>query len=82
MQKNFFSWIINHPVMVIVLSLSVVIAATLGASKLRYIGDYEVFFSSENPQLSSYELMEEVYGANDNVAMLIVPDNGSIFTST
>ncbi len=81
MQKRFFSWIINHPAIVIVLSLCVVLAASLGASKLRYIGDYEVYFSPENPQLSAYELMEEVYGANDNIAMLVVPDEGSIFTS-
>ncbi|MFK7732545.1 MAG: RND family transporter [Pseudomonadales bacterium] len=81
MQRNFFSWIVHHPVMVIVLSLIVVIAAALGAPKLRYISDYEVYFSSENPQLSAFRLMEEVYGGNDNVAILIVPDSGSIFTS-
>ncbi len=81
MQKNFFSWIIAHPVVVIVLSTIVVMAAAFGMSKLRYVGDYGVYFSSENPQLAAFERMEEVYGASDNVAMLIVPEEGSIFTS-
>ncbi|MEM8497653.1 MAG: MMPL family transporter [Pseudomonadota bacterium] len=81
MQKNFFSWIIAHPVVVIILSIIVVMAAALGMSKLRYVGDYGVYFSSENPQLAAFERMEEVYGASDNVAMLIVPEEGSIFTS-
>lgn len=81
MQKQFFSWIIRHPVAVIILSAIVVTVAAFGASKLRYVGDYAVYFGSENPQLAAFERMEEVYGASDNVAMFIVPENGSIFTS-
>lgn len=80
-QKNFFRWIIAHPLVVVVLSTIVVLFAAFGASKLRYVGDYGVYFSSENPQLAAFERMEKVYGASDNVAMLVVPEEGSIFTS-
>lgn len=81
MQRKFFNWILSHPLAVILLSVIVVSVAALGASNLRYVGDYEVYFSSENPQLAAFQKMEAMYGASDNVAMMIVPDEGTVFTS-
>ena len=81
MLDRFFRWIIAHPIRVILISLGLVIAATLGAQNLVFKGDYRVFFSDENPQLTAYESMQKIYSKSDNVAFVISPAGEEVFTS-
>ena len=38
--------------------------------------NYRIFFDGDNPQLLDLEALEKTYGKNENLAFLIVPDDG------
>jgi predicted RND superfamily exporter protein len=38
------------------------------------------FFSEENPQLTAFESMQKIYSKTDNVAFVIAPASGKVFT--
>ncbi|MCV6587437.1 MAG: MMPL family transporter [Marinobacterium sp.] len=80
MRNRLFRTALDHPVLVILLSLVLVVAAAAGAQKLVFKSDYRVFFSEENPQLNAFEAMQKVYSKSDNVAFIVVPDDGKVFT--
>ena len=71
---------VYRPVTTLLLCLAVIIAASWGAGLLVFKGDSRVFFAPDNPQLQAFDQMEAVYAKSDNVAFLIVPENGDIFT--
>ncbi|MEH6826093.1 MAG: MMPL family transporter [Motiliproteus sp.] len=79
MRERLFRWVIAHPVWVILLSLSLVVGASMGAKNLVFKGDYRVFFSDENPQLTAYESMQKIYSKSDNVSFVIAPADGKVF---
>jgi len=51
-----------------------------GTQFLTFTNDYRVFFSKENPQLLAFENLQDTYSKNDNVMMVLVPEDGEIFT--
>lgn len=82
MRERLFRWVLNHPIWVLLLSVGFVVAAAMGAQKLVFKGDYRVFFSDENPQLTAYESMQKIYSKSDNVAFVIAPSDGKVFSAT
>ena len=80
MRERLFRWVIAHPIWVILLALGLVVGAAMGAQKLVFKGDYRVFFSDENPQLTAYESMQRIYAKSDNVSFVIAPEGGDVFT--
>lgn len=80
MQQRLFRWVLAHPVWVILLALTFMFGAAMGAQKLVFKGDYRVFFSEENPELTAYESMQKIYSKSDNVSFIIAPDSGNVFT--
>ena len=44
-----------------------------GARGLFFDTDYSAFFGDENPQLSAYEELQNVYTKNDNVLWVVEP---------
>ncbi len=61
---------------VVVATLVLVAAASSGIAMLEFSGNYRIFFDEDNPQLLALEALENTYGKNENVAFLIVPDDG------
>ncbi len=80
MVKNYAEWIIRYKWLVILISLIVVAAIGSGARLLTFTNDYRAFFSKENPQLLAFESLQDTYAKNDNVMMVLVPDDGNVFT--
>lgn len=80
MRDRLFRSVLNHPVWVLLLSLIFVFSAAYGAKNLVFKSDYRVFFSEENPQLTAFESMQKIYSKSDNVAFIISPENGEVFT--
>lgn len=80
MKERVFDVALKHPIWVVLVSIILVVAAAAGAKNLVFKSDYRVFFSEENPQLTSFESMQKVYNKSDNVAFIIAPKEGSIFT--
>ncbi|MET0104390.1 MAG: MMPL family transporter [Sedimenticola sp.] len=80
MKERLFNLAINHPLWVILASLILVMAAASGAQNLVFKSDYRVFFGKENPQLAAYEAMQKIYSKSDNVAFVLAPQDGNVFT--
>ncbi|WIO74216.1 MMPL family transporter [Porticoccaceae bacterium LTM1] len=66
--------------LVIFAALGLVIALGSGMGKLGFSTDYRVFFSDENPELVAFETFQDTYTKNDNIAFVIKPANGDVFT--
>ena len=57
-------------------TLLVVAIASGGIALLEFDANYRIFFDEHNPQLLALEALENTYGKNENIAFLIVPDDG------
>lgn len=54
---------------------------TLGSQgKISFDGDYHVFFSESNPELEAFDALQNKYTKDDNVILVLTPDNKNVFT--
>lgn len=81
MVDKFYSFVSKYPIWVILACITLVVFAGAGAQKLVFKNDYRVFFGKENPQLTTFESMQKIYSKTDNVAFIVVPKDGNVFTS-
>ncbi|MFT5134105.1 MAG: putative RND superfamily exporter protein [Gammaproteobacteria bacterium] len=72
--------IINHPWLVIAASLVLILLIGSGVRDLALKDDYRMFFSSDNPQLLSFEAFEDTYVKSDSVLIALAPDDGNVFS--
>ncbi|MBQ0783376.1 MAG: MMPL family transporter [Amphritea sp.] len=80
MKDKLFGFVLKHPFLVLLTALVLVVGAAAGAKNLVFKSDYRVFFSADNPQLIAYESMQNIYNKSDNVAFIIAPADGNVFT--
>lgn len=57
-----------------------IIIASIGIKDLQFRGDYNIFFDKGNEQLLSFERIQAEFAKTDNLAILVAPDNGNVFT--
>ena len=57
-------------------TLLLVALASGGIALFEFNANYRIFFDEDNPQLLALEALENTYGKNENIAFLIVPDDG------
>jgi len=81
MRDKLYNFVGKNPFWVILVCISFMMLAGMGAQKLEFKNDYRVFFSEENPQLTAFESMQKVYAKSDNVSFVVVPKDGNVFTS-
>ena len=62
--------------LIIATTVFLVAVASLGMSQLEFSANYRIFFDEHNPQLLALEELENTYGKSENIAFLIVPDDG------
>jgi len=64
-----------------VLLLTIVLALGLASQgKMEFDGDYHVFFSESNPELEAFDALQEKYTKDDNIVIVLAPENGDVFT--
>ena len=80
MLDRLFSFVVRRPWWTVLLSIALIVFAAFGAGNLVFKSDYRVYFSDENPQLIAYESIQKIYSKSDNVAFIIVPEDGNVFT--
>ena len=73
-------WVIKRKWLVLIVSVLTFMILGFGMSKLAFDGDYRVFFSKDNPQLLAYEAFQKKYTQDDNVLIVIEPQDGHTFT--
>lgn len=59
--------------------IAVSVAISYGASSLKFAPDYRVFFGPENPDFIANEKAQDTFGKSDNIAFLVLPENGDVF---
>lgn len=80
MKDQWFKFVVDRPVIVIVFTLLLTALAGFGASKLVFKSDYRVFFGKTNPQLIAFEEMQKTYNKSDTVDFVIAPKSGKVFS--
>ena len=78
-ERFFSEWVIEHRVIVILLSTIVVGIAASGLRFLDFDNDYRAFFKKGNPELIAFNEVENTYTKSDNVFILIAPKEGDVF---
>ena len=73
-------FLVRHRWAAIALSLLVVFAAAAGLPRLTDNPDSRVFFSEDNPQLRALEEFENTYARFENVAFVLAPADGDVFS--
>lgn len=79
MRQVWLNSILRHPWITIMLVLVLGIGAAAGGKNLYFRGDYKVFFEKEFPQLVAFEEMQRLFNKNDNVSIIVVPKEGTVF---
>ena len=73
-------WVIRWRWLIVVGSLLLAALAGAGGQFLGFSTNYRVFFSEENPQLNAFEALQNTYIREDNITIVIKPDDGDVFT--
>jgi len=71
---------IQHAWLVITVSLLLVGLIASNARHLEFSNNYRVFFSQENPELTTFENFQNTYNKNDNIMFVIHAKEGTVFT--
>ncbi len=79
-ESAFPLWVIRFRWWIIIISLLLVALAGSGGRFISFTTNYRVFFSEDNPQLLAFDALENTYVKNDNVLIVLAPDNGDVFT--
>jgi predicted RND superfamily exporter protein len=66
--------------LVLLLSLTLALGAGFGAGKLEFSNNYRVFFSDANPELQTFENLQDTYTKNDNFLFVLEPADEDAFS--
>ncbi|WP_347989418.1 MMPL family transporter [Methylomonas sp. AM2-LC] len=81
MVRKYSELLLSNPWQVIVLTLMLTIASGYGIAFVHFKSDYRMFFSNDNPQLIAFETLQKTYVRDDNVLLVLTPNNGDVFTA-
>ncbi len=76
------SFAIRSPFITIALVFLLTVLSVFGAQNLYFRGDYKVFFEPDNPQRLAFEEMQNIFNKSENVAFMVVPDDGQILKAS
>ena len=79
-EKAFGKWVVKHRWWIIASTVLIILALGSGTRHITFINDTRVFFGEDNPQLLALEALENTYNRIDNVAFIVDPPDGNVFT--
>ncbi len=79
MIGKYSDWVIRWRFLVVIVSLVVAFILGAGGKNLVFTNDYRYFFSEDNPQLLEFEALQDTYTKNDNVYIMLEPQDGVVF---
>jgi len=77
---DYTRWIIRWRWWVMLLSVLLVGIVGMEVMNLKTTDDFRVYFGPENPELLSYNALEETYTKTDTILMVLQPTDKKIFT--
>lgn len=73
--------IVRWPWLIILMTVVLATTAAYGVRYVEFKNDYRMFFSEDNPQLRAFETLEKTYTRDDNILLVVTPQDGNVFTS-
>ncbi|MFW1427402.1 efflux RND transporter permease subunit [Vibrio parahaemolyticus] len=70
----------KYSLLVLIATIFLIIVATIGGKNLYFRGDYDIFFDGTNKQLLAFDEIQTTFAKTDNLAIVIAPEDGDIFT--
>ncbi|EPW1046237.1 MMPL family transporter [Vibrio parahaemolyticus] len=70
----------QYSLLVLLATIFLIIVATIGGKNLYFRGDYDIFFDGTNKQLLAFDEIQTTFAKTDNLAIVIAPEDGDIFT--
>ncbi|ENQ8058943.1 MMPL family transporter [Vibrio parahaemolyticus] len=70
----------KYSLLVLLATIFLIIVATIGGKNLYFRGDYDIFFDGTNKQLLAFDEIQTTFAKTDNLAIVIAPEDGDIFT--
>ncbi|ENP7382185.1 MMPL family transporter [Vibrio parahaemolyticus] len=70
----------KYSLLVLLATIFLIIVATIGGKNLYFRGDYDIFFDGTNKQLLAFDEIQTTFEKTDNLAIVIAPEDGDIFT--
>lgn len=67
---------------VLLFTIAMVVAATVGGKNLYFRGDYNIFFDGQNAQLRAFDEIQTIFAKSDNLSIVIAPKSGNVFEPT
>ena len=80
MLQRYTSWLIKFRWLAILVTILTIGIVSSGGRFLSFSNDYEVFFGDSNPQLAAFKNLQDVYTKNDNVLIMLTPEDGEVFS--
>jgi uncharacterized protein len=74
-------WVVRRRWLVAGLSIMLALGLASGMRFLSFSTDYRVFFSAQNPQLTAFEELQDIYTKDDNLLVAVKPAEGDLFTA-
>jgi len=86
-MNNFSNKVLDNKWKMIISCLAFVAIALHGALdlitgewKIPFKSDYKTFFAEDNKQLNDFLDLQKIYSKSDNVAIIVAPNDGDVFT--
>ncbi|TOB20129.1 RND transporter [Vibrio parahaemolyticus] len=70
----------KYSLLVLLATIFLIIVTTIGGKNLYFRGDYDIFFDGTNKQLLAFDEIQTTFAKTDNLAIVIAPEDGDIFT--
>jgi len=77
---NFAKWVIKRRWLIVFGTLLMVMMAGSGGQFLTFNNDYHIYFDEDNPQVLAFDGLQDKYTKDDNVFIVIQPEDGKVFT--
>jgi predicted RND superfamily exporter protein len=78
-MTKYLKFILSHRLLTVTACLLFIAFAGIGFSRLHFVADLRVFFSSDNPQLQNLEKFERAFTRMGSVVFIVNPASGTVF---
>ena len=80
MEARIAAALVRYRLVLFVVGLLSLLVLAAGARDLWFEGSYRIFFSDDDPYLVANDQIEASYTKADNIAFVVAPDDGEVFT--
>ena len=76
---SYARWVVRWRWPIVLASIVVTMMFGYGAQGLYFNTQYNAFFKADNPQLVSFEALQDIYTNNDNILFVVAPKDEAVF---